>query len=295
MNFYFIIYYAVPNFLNKKKYFLFVMIGLVAIVVSSWMRAEVALYITSYTSKIPVNKINFRELYLKSLLNIFIWTECLVAGKLILDKIKYQRYTESIEKEKVVNELNFLKAQNNPHFLFNSLNSIYFQIDKNNKEARGSLMQLSEMLRYQLYECSAEKIPIEKEITYLKNYIELQKVRLNKNYLISFKAEPVLKNFSIAPLLIMPLIENAFKHVSNFIEKINEIKINLSFENGVLLCEINNTIEKIPAEPKDSDGGIGLKNMRRRLEILYPDNYDLKCEKNDLYYHSQLRLQIDEN
>ncbi len=269
--------------------------GLLAIAFTSWMRAEVALYITSHVSKIPVSNINFRTLYLKSLLNIFIWTECLVAGKLILDKIKYQRYTESIEKEKVVNELNFLKAQNNPHFLFNSLNSIYFQIDKNNTEARGSLMQLSEMLRYQLYECSAEKIAIEKEITYLKNYIELQKVRLNKNYLISFNAEPGLKNFSIAPLLIMPLIENAFKHVSHFIEEMNEIKINLSFEKGVLVCEINNTIEKVPVEPKDGDGGIGLKNMRRRLEILYQDNYDLKCEKNGSYYLSQLKLQIDEN
>ncbi len=200
-----------------------------------------------------------------------------------------------MEKEKVINELNFLKAQNNPHFLFNSLNSIYFQIDKNNTEARGSLMQLSEMLRYQLYECSAEKIPVEKEITYLKNYIELQKVRLNKNYLISFKAEPNLKNFTVAPLLIMPLIENDFKHVSHFTEKANEIKINLGFEKGVLICEINNTVEKNASEPEVTDGGIGLKNIQRRLQILYKDNYDLKCEKNGAYYHSQLRLQIDED
>ena len=216
LNFYFNTALTFSRYLHKRKYFLYALTSFSFIVLTSGMRAVVAFYVNVYIYHVPENTIHFVPLYLNSLLNIFIWTVCLVAGKLMLDRLQIQRYTEAVEREKIMNELNFLKEQINPHFLFNSLNSIYFQIDKSNIAARKTLMGLSEMLRYQLYECNAPQIPIDKEIAYLHNYMELQKLRLNTNYTIRFQAQPNVKDFAIAPLLIIPLLENAFKYVSRF-------------------------------------------------------------------------------
>jgi two-component system LytT family sensor kinase len=294
-NYYFNIYFAIPEFLNRKKYLIFALVSMLFIICTSYLRAKTAFFINTNFYNISANEINFPNLFLNSLINIFVWSECLIAGKLFSDKIKFQRYTEKIEKEKIINELNFLRAQNDPHFLFNSLNSIYFQIDKTNKEAREMVMMLSEMLRYQLYECSVEKIPIDKEIKFLKNYIELQKYRLDKNFKVDFAVEPDVKYFSIAPLLLIPMIENAFKYVSHFSDKINEIKINLGKENDLFVCSICNTIEKIPDVPVTSEGGIGLKNLQRRLELLYPDRYDFNLNNDESYYFVKLILKTNEN
>src|SRR5690606_22905121 len=116
-----------------------------------------------------------------------------------------------MELEKVNAELEYLKAQVNPHFLFNSINTIYFQIDRHNELARNSLSGFSDMLRYQLYECNGTEIGIEKEIRYLKNYVSLQRMRKDENYLIFFEEHGDLTGFNVPPLLLIPFVENAFK------------------------------------------------------------------------------------
>jgi two-component system LytT family sensor kinase len=295
LNFYFSSFLTIPRFLNQKKYVLFTFTGLIFVIITSWMRAEFALFINTHFYHVPAKNIDFPVLYANSLLNIFAWTVVLIAGKVIADKIKQERYTEAIEKEKVVNELNFLRAQHNPHFLFNSLNSIYFQIDKTNPKAREMLMLLSEMLRYQLYDCTAERIAIDKEISYLENYITLQQFRFSENYKIDFRADSDVSNFMIAPLLVIPLIENAFKHVSHFSNKVNEINVRLYMKNGSLVSNISNTVERAPELPAAPAGGIGLKNLRRRLELLYPGKSELITDSNDPYYSATLTLKTDEN
>lgn len=295
-NLYITTYLLIPKLLNQKKYFYFILSMLLLIAITSWMRAEVAFYINNHFFHTPIQRAFLGKLYLNSALNIFIWTECLVAGKIIIDKISYQRYTESVEKEKIINELNFLRVQNNPHFLFNSLNSIYFQINKTNKDARASLMRLSEMLRYQLYECGSERISIEKEITFLKNYVELQKLRLNSNYTIRIDIPKNLRNFEIAPLLLMPLIENAFKYVSHFSEKDNEITIALGLEQHIFTCNVRNTTERLATVVSIAEeGGIGLTNLKRRLALLYPDRHELTIENHESYYNVKLTLTLDED
>jgi len=294
VSFYFIVYFIMPRLLKSKKYFLYTGIGLLFIAFTSLLRAEVAVFINTYFYNTPIASINFASLYFNSLLNIFIWTLCLVAGKIIADRIHHERQSLLIEKEKIKNELTFLRAQNNPHFLFNSLNSIYFQIDKSNPAARETLMRLSEILRYQLYECAVEKIPIDKEIDFLKNYIELQKLRLNDNYRIEFTVQHEVSGFLVAPLLIMPLIENAFKYVSHFTDKHNVIKINISMNAHQLTCDIYNTIESITIV-KTSNGGIGLKNLERRLELLYPNKHELDYNNNGANYTVHLALDTNEN
>ena len=294
-NYYFNVYYTIPHYLSRQKYLLFFLIVGVFLVITTWLRAEVVLFINSYFYGIPSSHIDFGKLYINSLLNIFVWTLCLVAIKTIIDRVRFQQYALVIEKEKVKNELDFLRAQNNPHFLFNALNSVYFQIDKSNKDARGSLMRLSEILRYQLYDCNTERVPIDKEILFLKNYIELQKLRLNVNYAVAVNISDAVNGFMIAPLLIMPLVENAFKYVSHFTNKANEIRVGLSFEDGVFVCDVFNTVEKQQPEPTKESGGIGLKNLRRRLDLLYSGRYEINIDDNGQSFSIKLTLKINED
>ena len=293
-NFYFHLYVAIPRYLNTKKYGVFLLVSIIVLLGTTWLRAEVVLFINEILYNIHPSQINFGNLYFNSLLNIFFWSLCLIAAATVVDRIRYQQYTLLVEKEKVKNELDFLRAQNNPHFLFNALNSVYFQIDKSNKDARGSLMRLSEILRYQLYYCNTEQVPIDKEIIFLENYIELQKLRLNSNYNVVVNIGKDVNGFMIAPMLIMPLVENAFKYVSHYADSINQIEIILNYEGGALVCEVVNSIDNTAAGQSTENSGIGLKNLRRRLDLLYPESYKMNINSDHQKFEVKLILNINE-
>jgi LytS/YehU family sensor histidine kinase len=212
-----------------------------------------------------------------------------MAFKLLMDYNNSQKRLLEIAREKAETELNFLKSQINPHFLFNSLNAVYFLIDKHNTEARQALHTFSDMLRYQLYEAKDQKIAIEKEIGYLKDYIGLQQLR-NENCDVQVQIEPSVNSFSIEPFLLLPFVENSFKHLSHFGNgRRNEVKISLAKQNGEMEFSIRNTTEqKEPAE----QGGIGLSNVKRRLELLYPQKHRLQVAENDGWFAVQLKLKI---
>ncbi|MET0461789.1 MAG: histidine kinase, partial [Chitinophagaceae bacterium] len=185
-------------------------------------------------------------------------------------------------------ELNFLKSQINPHFLFNSINTVYFLIDKQNQQARDSLHKFSEMLRYQLYELNGSRVPIEKELRYLKDYIHLQKLRKDELYDVSFTHSAALHSFSIEPLLLIPFIENAFKHVSAYSDKPNFIHIDIDYKDRCLLLKIENSTEaKVSADPHS---GIGLKNVKRRLELLYPETHQLNIHHTKDSFRVELQM-----
>lgn len=201
-----------------------------------------------------------------------------------------QQLLQKIQLEKLNTELQYLKAQMNPHFLFNSLNSIHFQIDKTNKDARESLQKFSAMLRYQLYECNADTVPIEKEITYLQHYVDMQRLRKNDNYKIQFNSSDGIKNFGIAPLLLLPFIENAFKHLSAHTDKANYINITLTKKDNVFSFNIVNT--KDLTGTVYEEGGIGLKNVERRLELLYNGNHELHINNEPDTFSVLLKIKL---
>jgi LytS/YehU family sensor histidine kinase len=194
-----------------------------------------------------------------------------------------------MEVDKLNSELEYLKAQINPHFVFNSINTIYFQIDKENIAARESLSAFSEMLRYQLYECNGTQILIEKEINYLKNYVALQRMRKDENYEISFVEGKNLKGFSISPLLLIPFVENAFKHVSHNTAK-NEVRIRMDRDENKFLLTVYNTKENRPMS--DLFNGIGLKNVKRRLELLYKDRHTLVIDNEAESFEINLSIRV---
>jgi two-component system, LytTR family, sensor kinase len=218
------------------------------------------------------------------------------AIRIFNDQIKTRLAMETLQKEKAKTELDFLKAQMNPHFIFNYLNTIYFQINKENQTARTTLLKFSELLRYQLYECNTEHISIEKEVAYLENYIGLQRLRYGENYKINFKRDPSVSeaNFEIPPLLIVPFVENAFKYVSNHADKLNEIEIKLDRDGAFFTCYVRNTTEPMREKTPNESGGIGLQNVRRRLDLLYqPNDFELKIEDNATDFVVFLKLRID--
>ncbi len=195
-----------------------------------------------------------------------------------------------IEIDKLNTELEYLKAQINPHFLFNSINTIYFQIDRHNKVAREMLSAFSDMLRYQLYECNGVEIPVEKEVMYIKNYVDLQRMRKDNNYNIGLISSPDLTGFSIAPLLLIPFVENAFKHVSHRSSD-NEIKIELSRKHDVFHMDIYNTRDK--SSTQRNEPGIGLRNVKRRLELVYNGRHTLEVKELPDSFSVNLSIKIE--
>ncbi|HLZ16045.1 MAG TPA: histidine kinase, partial [Cyclobacteriaceae bacterium] len=194
---------------------------------------------------------------------------------------------QRIEIEKLNTELAYLKAQVNPHFLFNSLNTVFFQIEKTNIKARETLSKFSDMLRYQLYECNGNEVSVEKEIAYLRNYVDLQRLRSNDNYFIEFSATDNLNGHAIAPLILIPFVENAFKYVSHFTDAPNEVKIQLHVSDKNFEMRVLNTRSKTGTP---QPGGIGLKNVQRRLALLYPQRHQLTMIEEDGLFEVNLQL-----
>jgi len=206
--------------------------------------------------------------------------------------MNHQRQIAFIEREKAINEMNYLRAQVNPHFLFNSLNVVYGHIERENKTARNILLKFSEMLRYQLYECNADSVNIAKEVDYIRNYVSLQKWRKEENLIVQLQLGDALNGFNIAPLLLISFIENAFKYVSNFDEKENKILISLSREGNKLLFHVFNTKDPFQHVHVDERVGIGITNTKRRLEILYPNRHQLDIDEALHCYDVKLSLEL---
>ncbi|HTJ11191.1 MAG TPA: sensor histidine kinase [Dinghuibacter sp.] len=181
-------------------------------------------------------------------------------------------------REKVATELTYLRAQINPHFLFNSLNTIYVQMAMPGVDARETLSTFSDMLRYQLYECTSELVPLEREIAYLNNYMQLQRLRKDERYEITWEQSGEATEKKVAPFLLIPFVENMFKHVSNRPEGGNLISGRLTLAPGKLHFEGTNTRSAAGGGTGGGGketGGIGLANVRRRLDLLYPGRHKL--------------------
>jgi sensor histidine kinase YesM len=286
-------YLLIPYLLYKKKYLSFTFCFLVMIVVSSYSKMQVIGNILDNPAMYALSADNLKaRIYDNVLPHIFL----VIAGgaiKLIADYTRMQQRLAEIAKEKAETELEFLKSQINPHFLFNSLNSVYFLIDKDNKEARDTLHKFSDMLRYQLYEINGTRIPIEKEIAYLKDYVALQKLRKEDTIDMQLNFAADVNGFSVEPLLFIPFVENAFKHISTHSTKSNFIKIDLVRLNGHVDFTVQNSRDGI--RTTEQPGGIGLNNVKRRLELLYPGKHDLKIQSNETSYLVHLKLKIESN
>ena len=282
-------YVLIPQLLYKKRYVWFVIIFILMIVGSSVLKMNILGRLLNNPELLNWSANLKKSLYNNIIPHFFL----VIAGaavKLMLDYGKLQKRMAETAREKAEAELSFLKSQINPHFVFNSLNSVYFLINKDNVEARGALHKFSEMLRYQLYEVRDDKIPIEKEINYLEDYMDLQQLRKDEKYTVQFNHSPEVKGFLIEPLLLVPFVENAFKHISHYPDKINFVKVDMTQSNGVFIFSVVNSKEQ--QRVTEQHEGIGLNNVKRRLELMYPGKHELKIDEADDKFTVQLNLQL---
>lgn len=215
----------------------------------------------------------------------------IVRGQTFLgDYIESKLALDKLENEQLQTELRFLKSQFHPHFLFNALNTVYFQMDENVPEAKTSLEKLSELLRYQLYIEGKEKVTISKELNHLNNFIALQKARKSQNLELKVTFDEQLKEQTIHPFLLIPLVENAFKYVDSS----GRIKIDARLSEKSLLFKVENTFEKEHAH-KTEVGGLGLTNLQRRIKLLYEDSASLVITIEGNQFSSLLTVPLHEN
>jgi LytS/YehU family sensor histidine kinase len=283
-------YLLIPKLLYRKKYILFALIYL------AWIFAIGSLKVyfnekvlTPYFRAAEVFS-DFKERIYDNIIPLFLLTSTAAATKILVDFVRSQRKLSEISREKSETELKFLKSQINPHFLFNSLNSVYFLIDRQNKEARQTLLQFSDLLRYQLYDCNADTVDIEKEVSYLRDYCALQQLRKDSNYEVQIITDKT-NGFSIVPLLLIPFVENAFKHISHYTDRRNFVEIKMCREGNKFLFMVSNSKEsgQLITEPRS---GIGLANVKRRLELMYPGRHSLSIQDEDSVFKVNLELEI---
>ncbi len=210
------------------------------------------------------------------------------------DWLRVRREKKILQNETLQSELRFLKSQINPHFLFNTLNSLYALTLKKSDDAPSIVLRLSEMMRYMLYECNEKRVPLTKEINYLENYLELEKLRLSSSVDLRLNIEGTSDHLLIAPLMFIPFVENGFKHgLHNSINR-GFIHIDIKIKDSILkLKVVNNKTDKEERtiEGKKS-GGIGLRNVKRRLELLYPNRHSLKISDEEKEYIIKLKLKL---
>lgn len=206
-----------------------------------------------------------------------------------LEHKKSEKVRQSLLEESYKAELKYLKAQMNPHFLFNGINSIYHLIDKNSALAKETLLQFSELLRYQLYE-SETYIELEKEFNYLSHYINIEKTRKGSDIQLHYDMELENPTKKIAPLLLIPFIENAFKHCSNQ-KEVNKINLEIIETAGRITLHSTNSFDDLAPE-NQLVGGMGLINVKRRLSLLYPDEYQLEIRKEKDVFSVELSINL---
>ena len=207
---------------------------------------------------------------------------------------RFRRQQVALSQEKLTTELRYLRAQINPHVLFNGINSVYHLIDEQPDRAKQMLLTFSNLLRYQLYDCQTDYVPLDKELAHLTDYITLEETRKGEDAFIAWDVQDHDPAGQIAPLLLQPFVENAFKHLSyHENSEQNRLQISLAIDQGVLSLNIENTVS-IAAQPKSmtTEGGVGLANVRRRLQLIYPDRHQLFISQPPGRFHVHLIITL---
>ncbi len=287
-----------PRLFNLRKFKLFAL-GFVLLIFlggSTIILLQLELHgssLADYTDKVARSNHYFywfwSDLIFGSYFLVFMIATGGAAIRLAFDRLQALDHVKQLEKEKLQAELDRLKSQVNPHFLFNALNTIYYKIDRTNQPARETLQQFSKMLRYQLYECEKPAIEIEQELRFLLSYIELQKERMNDNYRIDCKGFNDVTGFHIAPFILLPIVENCFKHVSQWTDRENDIHIECRQEINLFLFKASNSST---GSNGHQPGGIGLRNIQKQLELIYPGLHHLIIQHTPERFEITLQLKL---
>ncbi|PWJ57560.1 histidine kinase [Dyadobacter jejuensis] len=298
--FYLNYYLFYPKFLAKNKVLYFIVLNVLAVVVLAYAIEQVKILINhgdymerafqaareSPGPKKPKDKIDTFAL-LTALIIIGVSTSIAAVRNAQLDR----EFRQELEQQKIKSELSFLKAQINPHFFFNTLNNIYALTLIDVEAAQKALHKLSRLMRYVLYETQRETVRLSEEIAFAQDYIQLMQLRLTDKVRVTLTPPSELVDVPIAPMLFLPFIENAFKHGVSATDP-SEIEITISQEQNTLHVEVINTLFIKKSVSLDGSNGIGLTNTQRRLDLLYPDRYQLEVKEDIANKAYEVRLSL---
>jgi two-component system, LytTR family, sensor kinase len=293
---YYVFYYIIPLYLDRDKVFRLLLMSLIGVTTTMLIYRLVVKYVWApiYAPNASINIFDGETLYL-TLFDIFITLVAATTIKMIRVHYASLEFEQELIREKLQSELNFLRAQTNPHFLFNTLNNLYVLARKKSDTTPQAIMMLSKIMRFMLYECRSARIPLSSEVLVLKDYIELEKLRYNNRLTVHFEEKMDNPGALIAPLLLLPFVENSFKHGANSTTEKAEIKISLILEADKLNFQVDNTFEEKPQHRDDFlPGGIGLKNEQRQLELIYPDRHSLSVKREEGWWKAHLYIDLKE-
>lgn len=276
----------VPKLLKRRLYFGYMLAGAVTIV------AAYGLHELTFEILLPLMP---TEYYMVSFADWQVLVTIFVIYFVLTTLLKLSKswyVLQKVEKEKLAIELNSLKTQVNPHFLFNSLNSIYSLSLAKSEQTPETVLELSNLLRYMLYEVSEDTVELSKEIEMMENYVELQKLRADQSTEVVFKVLGDLKDQRIAPLLFFPLIENSFKHGVKGVSDKAYIHISMSLIDRKIDFDIANNKGEVDEVEHGKYGGIGLENVQRRLSLIYPGRHSFHIQDTDAEYRINLSIDL---
>lgn len=286
-------YYLIPNFLFNKKIKTFVLLSFYAFILSFYL-ISLIIFPLLIISKSEVNFVTLDKSFLDIyFLIVGLYAAILVAILIKLIKFSYERQHLHLQllKEKTAAELEALRSQINPHFLFNTLNNIYTLALKKSDQTPDVVLKLSEMLDYMLYECNSNRVLLKKEIKLIENYLYLQQIRYEKRLTINFHVEGESSDHKISPMMLLPFIENSFKHGVGKQRNDAWIKIDLIIRSNTIEFQVRNSkASNLSDEKNKNSGGIGLSNVRKRLGLIYRNNYELDIISKDNEYSVLLKL-----
>ena len=271
--------YAILPFYLKKRKVIFTVFLEVALIFLVTLGERISLRILN---SLPVT---WHSLFGVTFLYLMLETNFMVAIAFAIKIIKkwfvQQNEKHEIEKQHLKSELNLLKAQLHPHFLFNTLNNLYaLSVEKSGKTSEG-IAKISDLLRSVLYECNDAEIDLKKEIQLIQNYIDLEKLRYDKRLKITFEVDGEIENRKIAPMLFFTFVENCFKHGSRIDPDKPFILIKITVSKQEIRFLAENSKPQVKKQKKENREGIGLKNVKKRLRLIYPDSYNLNIENNE--------------
>lgn len=288
---YFNLYYLIPNYLTKKRFLTYCTLLVLSAILITPLRIIVFYF---KFADWPLRQAQLLDdQYYYFLISFFIAGSSTIF-KIIGDWARQLREQQELQTQTMQSELRFLKSQINPHFLFNTLNNLYALTLKKDDKAPEIVIKLSEMMRYMLYECNERRVLLQKEVNYIRNYLDLEKLRQGKNVDISFSVEGEAGEQQIAPLMFIPFLENSFKHgLNNHISK-GFVNIKMKIKNREVDFFIENSKpDTPPVQSPRRSGGIGLVNVKRRLDLLYPRQYELQIDDTPKSYAVTLKLDLD--
>jgi two-component system, LytTR family, sensor kinase len=292
---YYTINISIDRFYLKEKYGLFWLSLLGSLFVSGVIRRYI-LFRFSYPMLFP-DKLN-EDLWFFPKMVMGAVNVHLIAGVgamiFLLGKwMEQQHVSERLMKEKLAAQLELLKSQVQPHFIFNTLNNIYMLSLKGSPQTSDMIYRLSALLSYMLYDAKEKTIPIEKEIDYIKNYINLEKIRYGERLDVQLNVYNNVKGVHVPPLLVLPLVENAFKHGVSRSSSDSWVHIDITLKKKSLIFKIENSLSEEKVDTNGFGNGLGLQNLSQRLEILYPNSFELKTMQDECSFLSVLRIDYD--